>query len=187
MKLDDIAAILDDPAFDRRQALIAQRALLERELEQKRAILALVEKSIRALDGGYAMTKEEMFEVFGDFDVERHEEEAKQRWGNTDAFKESTRRAKQYSKEHWVKIKAEADELLEAFAHAMDSGRDATDIAERHRQHITRWFYECSKKMHSGLAAMYVEDPRFAATYEAKRPGLAAYVRDAVLANELRG
>jgi hypothetical protein len=146
-----------------------------------------VEKTIRARDGGYAMTKQEMFEVFGDFDVQKHEDEARERWGDTDAFKESARRTKQYSREDWQKIKAEGEEILEAFAHAMDSGADAADLAERHRQHISRWFYECSKTMHSNLAKMYVDDPRFAATYEAKRPGLAAFVRDAVLANELRG
>jgi MerR family transcriptional regulator, thiopeptide resistance regulator len=193
LKLDEIAAILNDPAFDRRKALIAQREQLEKDLEHKRAVLALVEKSIRALtgeNGGYAMTKEEMFEVFGDFDVETHEEEARQRWGNTDAFKESTKRAKKYGKEDWQRIKAEGEEILDAFAAAMDGGTpaaDAAEVAERHRQHISRWFYECSKKMHSGLGQMYVDDPRFAATYESKRAGLAAYVRDAILANELRG
>lgn len=189
-KLDDIAAIVNDPNFDRKKALIAQRELLEKQLGHTRSLLQLVEKSIRALDGGYAMTKEEMFEVFGDFDVEKHEEEARHRWGDTDAFKESTRRAKQYTKEDWLKIKAEGEEILEAFATALDRGvpaADAADIAEQHRQHITRWFYACSKQMHSNLGKMYVDDPRFAATYEAKRTGLAAYVRDAVLANELRG
>jgi hypothetical protein len=37
--------------------------------------------------------------------------------------------------------------------------------------------------MHAGLAEMYVADDRFARHYEQRREGLAAYVRDAVLAN----
>ena len=40
--------------------------------------------------------------------------------------------------------------------------------------------------MHAGLGDMYVADERFAATYEAVQPGLAAYVRDAIAANSAR-
>jgi hypothetical protein len=40
--------------------------------------------------------------------------------------------------------------------------------------------------MHTSLGEMYVADPRFTATYEAIRPGLAVYMRDAMLANALR-
>lgn len=37
--------------------------------------------------------------------------------------------------------------------------------------------------MHEGLGEMYVSDPRFTATYDAVRPGLAVYLRDAIRAN----
>ncbi len=57
------------------------------------------------------------------------------------------------------------------------------DLAEEHRQHISRWFYDCSLEIHRGLGDMYVADPRFTSTYEAIAPGLAQYVRDAVHAN----
>jgi hypothetical protein len=40
--------------------------------------------------------------------------------------------------------------------------------------------------MHAGLGEMYVNDPRFAANYDKVRAGLAAYVRDAILANARR-
>jgi DNA-binding transcriptional MerR regulator len=187
-KLEDIVPILADPAFDRRKALITQRAMLEEQLERTRSVLTLVEKTIRALDGEWTMTKEEMFEVFGDFDPTEHEAEAKERWGNTEAYRESTKRAKAYKKEDWKKIKAEAEEIGAAFVEAAAAGLKATDpkviaIAERARLHIDRWFYPCSKEMHANLGRMYVEDPRFTATYEKMRPGLAVYVRDAILAN----
>jgi hypothetical protein len=60
------------------------------------------------------------------------------------------------------------------------------DAAEAHRQHISRWFYECTPQIHAGLGEMYVADPRFTATYEAVEPGLAGYVRDAIRANAAR-
>ena len=62
----------------------------------------------------------------------------------------------------------------------------AMDLAERHRQHITRWFYDCSYEIHRGLGEMYVADPRFAIHYDTVAPGLAVYVRDAILANARR-
>ena len=56
-------------------------------------------------------------------------------------------------------------------------------IAEAHRAHLSRWFYECSPEIHAGLARMYVDDPRFTANIDKAKPGLAVYMRDAILAN----
>ena len=49
----------------------------------------------------------------------------------------------------------------------------AMDAAERHRLLIDTWFYPCSHEMHAQLGRMYVADPRFTATYEKIRPGMA--------------
>ena len=62
----------------------------------------------------------------------------------------------------------------------------AMDLAERHRQHISRWFYDCGYAVHRGLAEMYVADPRFSEAYDRLTPGLSRYVREAVLANAAR-
>ena len=59
----------------------------------------------------------------------------------------------------------------------------AMDIAEAHRQHIGRWFYDCSPAFHRGLAEMYVADPRFTENLDKTAPGLATYMRDAMVAN----
>jgi hypothetical protein len=56
-------------------------------------------------------------------------------------------------------------------------------VAEAHRRHISRWFYDCPPSMHRGLGDMYAADPRFTAHYEQRAAGLAEYVRDAVHAN----
>ena len=60
------------------------------------------------------------------------------------------------------------------------------DLAEEHRQQITRYFYECGYKIHRGLAEMYLTDPRFTKNYEDVAPGLARFVHDAILANAER-
>ena len=141
---------------------------------------------------GMRLTPEEQLEVFGTDKVGGEwAEEAEQRWGDTEAYQQSQQRAATYTKDDWVQIKAEADEGLRAFAAAMAAGVPATDpramdLAEQARQYIGRWFYDCSYAAHRGLAAMYIADPRFTATYDTVAPGMAQYVHDAILANAER-
>jgi len=186
--LENIREVMAAPEFDHAAALREQRRLLEEQGDRLRAMIDAVDAAIAAHEGGYAMSDDEMFEVFGEFDPKQHEAEAEERWGGNEAFQQSAARTKQYRKEDWERIKAEVDAINAAFADAMTAGVPATstgamEIAERHRQHISRWFYDCSPELHRGLGEMYVQDERFTATYEAVRPGLGQYVHDAVVAN----
>ena len=141
---------------------------------------------------GIALTPEEQFEIFGTDKLGEYTEEAKQRWGDTDAWKQSERRTAAYTKEDWITIKGEADANIAGFAEAMRAGEPpagtvAMDLAEAHRQHLSRWFYDCGYEMHRGLAELYVSDPRYLAEYDKIEPGFSGYVHDAILANADRG
>lgn len=115
-------------------------------------------------------------------------DEARQRWGDTAAFRQSQERTDRYTDADWAQIKAESGDLTERLAaalregHAADSAT-AMDLAEEHRLQIHRRFYDCGHDMHRGLGDMYVADARFTATYDAVQPGLAAYLREAIHAN----
>ena len=124
----------------------------------------------------------------GDFDHSPYAAEARERWGETDAYKESARRAKKYGKDEWAQIKAAQEGIEAALADAMASGEAADgerarQLAEQARLQIDRWFYPCSHRMHVGLADMYVADPRFRAHYDERAEGLAEYVAAAIRAN----
>ena len=126
--------------------------------------------------------------MFEDFDPTEYEEEAQERWGQTEAYRESARRDAAYGEPEWSQIRAEAEEIVGDFARAMADGDPADgerprSVAERHRAHLTRWFYPVSTAMHRNLAELYISDPRFAANYDKVADGLAAYVHDAVVAN----
>jgi hypothetical protein len=134
---------------------------------------------------------EEMVEVFGDHDPTRFDAEVEQRWGDTAAFRESRRRTARYTKDDWLACTAEGEAAVQTMAAAMRAGlpassAEAMDGAEAHRRHIDRWFYACSHRMQTGLADMYLADPRFTAAYEERAPGLAQYVHDAIHANAAR-
>jgi MerR family transcriptional regulator, thiopeptide resistance regulator len=185
--LDEIARVLDDPAYDRGTALHQQRDQLERNRARLDRLIAAVDQAITASQEGRTMTPEESLEVFGDFDPSEYEDEAKERWGDTDAYKESARRTKSYTKADWQRIGAESEEINQAFIALMDAGVPATstqarEVAERHRGHITKWFYPCSPEIHAGLGAMYVADPRFTKNIDKARDGLAKYMSEAIAA-----
>ncbi len=189
--LDAIGQMLDAPAYDRRSALAAQRELLRERQERTDRIIRGVDRALTALEEEKQMETTEMFEGLEEFDPSQYEEEAKQRWGDTDAYKESMRRTRRYGKDDWARIRDEGDtvmgrlaELLAGGAHA--AGRAAMDLAEEHRCHIDRWFYPCSHGMHRGLAEMYTADARFMEYFEKRAEGLAAFVQDAIRANEAR-
>lgn len=117
--------------------------------------------------------------------------EAQQRWGHTDAYKESARRAKNYSKADWERFKAESEAITLSLAELMEAGVPSDDpraleAVEQARLQICKWFYDCSRQMHAELGKMYIADPRFTATYDQVRPGLAQYIFEATAANLLR-
>jgi len=189
--LDEIAKLMAG-SHDRTDALTQQRELIAERMIRLEAMLELIDKTLASAQGGIRMTKEEMFEVFGDFDPSEHEEEARGRWGDTDAYKESARRASRYTKEDWQRFRDESEEINGEIASLMDEGvapddSRAMDAVERHRLQIDEWFYPCSHQMHTELGKMYVADPRFTATYEKIRPGMAQYMCDAIAANAERG
>ena len=189
--LEEVATLLDDPSADPAEHLRRQHRLLRDRLERTSAMVAAVEKEMEAQDMGISLTPEEKFELFGESWSPDYEREAEERWGDTEAWARSQRRTTAHTKEDWVQISQEVDDIHGRLADAMragvaaDSAR-AMDVAEEHRQHITRWFYDCPPQMHAGLGRMYVEDERFTATYEALAPGLAQYVSTAVQANAAR-
>ncbi|MGP4049180.1 MerR family transcriptional regulator [Streptomyces sp. 2A115] len=189
--LDEVAALLDDPEADPRAHLRRQHELLTARIEKLQKMAAAVEHAMEARKMGINLTPEEKFEVFGDKDPDEHAEEAERRWGGTEAYAESQRRAAGYTKDDWKRMQAEVaswggryDALMEAGEPA--TGERAMAMAEEHRQHIGQWFYECSYGMHQGLGEMYVSDERFKEFYDSMRPGLAEHLRDAIAANAAR-
>ena len=191
LPLDEIRMALSQPERDREAVLRNQHRQLVIQRRRLDKVIAAVEAAIRAEETGMKLTKEEMFDVFGDFDPTEYAEEVRERWGDTDAYQESTRRTARYGKADWLEIKAESEDIGRRWIDALRSGIDptsdaATDIAEAGRLQIDRRFYTCSHEMHVNLGEMYVADPRFTKTYEDMAPGLAHYVRDAIVANAAR-
>jgi DNA-binding transcriptional MerR regulator len=190
--LDAVIGLLNTPTRDRREILQEQRHLLVTRIKKLEAMVAAVDRAARANEEGRTMDKEDMFEVFGDFDPGEHEAEVQERWGDTETYQESARRTSRYTKEDWKRIQAEGNvinqKLAALFSHGTSpASAESLAAAEEHRMHIDRWFYPCSREMHAGLGEMYVTDPRFTEFWDAIEPDLAPFVRDAFRANAAQG
>ncbi|MDE3722175.1 MerR family transcriptional regulator [Nocardiopsis sp. N85] len=186
--LEEIAELIDDPTADTRAHLRRQHRLVTEHIERLRAVARGLEHLMEADTMQLNITPEERLELFGDFDVDTHAEEAERRWGGSDAYERSRRTVSAYTKEDWKRNQAEAAEISRALAAAMAEGAPAhgeraMDLAELHRAYVTRWFYDCTTEIHRGLGALYVDDERFTATIDAHAEGLSRYLRDAFAAN----
>ena len=187
--LEEISQLLDDgtrPAL--LEHLRRQRSAVVSRLEELAELVTAIDRALEKEMTGVNLTKEEQRELFGDGFSDEYAAEAKDRWGDTDAWRQSQQRTSRYTKADWEEIKAEAEEVNAAFVAALEAGEPATseaamDAAERARLHIHERFYSLSADFHRNLGDMYVSDPRFTKTYEDIRPGLAQYVRDAIHAN----
>ncbi len=188
LPLDRIRQLLDDPEADERDHLRRQHALLGERIDRLQRIRDAVQTTLEAHEMSIDLTPAERLEVFGDHDPAQYEDEVRERWGDTDAYRQSQQRSARYTKDDWKAIRAEQEEIGAAFAQLLRAGAPADgeaamDAAERARLQIDRRFYACSHDMHRRLADMYLADPRFTAHYEDQADGLAQYVHDAIHAN----
>ncbi len=119
--------------------------------------------------------------------MNEHEEEVQERWGDTDAHRESKARTSKYSHADFSLAKVDQEAVTEAFAYAFGNtlaidSSEAQAAVVAHREAISKWFYDCSVEMQKNLALMYVQDQRFKKYYDDRARGLAQYVHDAILA-----
>jgi len=113
------------------------------------------------------------------------ENEVHERWGDTDAYRQSTSKTSKYSKEDFEAAKVDQEAATELFVYAFGNSQPidspkAQEAVRAHRDAITKWFYDCSVEMQKNLALMYIEDPRFKEYYDGRVRGLAQYVHDAI-------
>ena len=179
--LATVKEILMEPDYKRADALAQQRTLLAAQANRLLAMVDAVDRAIRAERTGMRLSKEEMLEVFGDFDPTAHEEEAKERWGESDAYKQSAQRTSRYTP---VAIPRRTG--CKSADGVPDDDPAAMDVAEEHRAHITKWFYDCPKSVHAGLGQMYITDQRFQDNIDKAGAGLAEYMSAAMSANAER-
>jgi DNA-binding transcriptional MerR regulator len=178
--LKDIGPMLMAEGRDRRLAVEQHRELLRLKLAH---LQGLIDLCGRVLDGKDEMSLQEFNQNEVEDMRDQYAEEAKARWGHTDAYRESQRRTKHYTKEDWAAVKAEMDALFSGFAALV--GHDP--VSPEVRRMVVKWrdvigarFYACSDEMLAGLGEMYLADERFQKNLDAYGPGTAQLMSEAM-------
>lgn len=180
--LEDIKRMMHRPDFDVLAALHDQRKLMQLKRSRIDGLIASLTKTITAMQDGKTMSEEEMYDPFKDDDVKQYQNEVKQRWGDSDAYKSSMAKVGKTTKAQMDKLKEDGKAFTKKLADAMDvdpKSATAQALIEEHHKGV-EFFYPCPPAMYRNLGQMYVDDPRFTAYYDKFRPGLAAWVRDGI-------
>lgn len=182
--LADIRRILSDPGFDSRKALLEHRRLLTMERDRLDGLLRLVD---RILKGEQSMSFQEFDSTAIEAARREYAGEAKERWGSTEAWRESEKKTASYGPEDWAKIQLEAEEIFRAFAAEMKMKKPPEDpavqaLVRRRQDFITKWFYTCTDEILAGLGEMYVADERFRKNIDRYGEGLAEFISRAIRA-----
>ncbi len=186
--LEQIREMMMAPTFDGMSALRAHRAKLVEKRAQLEQLIHNVDQSIAAAGGGFEMSDKEKFEGFKREMIAQNEQkygqEARARYGE-DVVARANGRLMNMSKQEMDGQTAMAEEIHALLSKAMDTGDPAGEVARQaaalHGEWLCAYWPEYDPEAHANLARMYVEDERFKQYYDARRPGAAEFLRDAVL------
>ena len=111
--------------------------------------------------------------------------EARERWSNTDAYREHEQKTKNYTKEKWAEANDGLMAIFAEFAACKDSGASADSaeaqaIVAKLQAHITANYYTCIDEILAGLGKMYVADERFKNNIDKYGEGTAEFASEAI-------
>ncbi len=174
--LKSIMEILSSPDYDKQKALDEQKKLLILKKER-------LEKLISAIDS--AKKGQTTMNAFDNTEFENYKNEVKEKWGNTEAYKEYSQKSKGYSKDSFNALGEGLERILEEFAICMNSGatpdsKESQNLVEKLQNYITENFYTCTNEILAGLGQMYVADERFKNNIDKHSVGTAEFVSKAI-------
>lgn len=184
-KLEDIKKILENPKFDIANALKDHKQMILLKRKRLDELLKTIDKTINKVTNKKNMKDKELYGGFTKEEIEKYQEEAKEKWGDTEAYKQSTERVKKMGKDGLNKVLEESGKLTMEIAYTMKKGLapESTEVQKLIARHYDglRAFYEPTKEIYAGLAKMYVEDERFKKNYGDVAQGLAQFMQDGML------
>lgn len=183
--LEKIQMSLDSPGFNNLEALRNHRQVLLKQKKRMSRLIKTVDQTITSMQKGESMTANDLYGGFTKQQMEEYQAEAEQRWGTTDAYKQSVQRTKNWTKAQYKKVFDESSEITLKLSRLMDKSVNDPSVQElvkAHRNNINN-FYDVSDEIYRGLAEMYVADPRFSKNYDDVSPGLSKFISEAMIAS----
>lgn len=179
-ELKKIKEIMENEHYDQAQALMKQRKLLKLKEERIQGIIKLIDAQ---LENKHTVD----LTVFNKKEIENmqneYEKEARERWGSSEAYKQSEKKTKAYTKEDWNKVTEEANTIFKAFAQHVGEPVESNEVQQlvgAWQKHISKYFYDCTLEILEGLGMMYVQDERFMNNIDAHGTGTAKLMSEGI-------
>lgn len=122
----------------------------------------------------------------GDHEMnDKYMNEVRERWGDTEAYKECERRTAKYTADDRNELSAGMDAIMAGFADLKEAGVAPHDEparlqVEKLRRFITDRMYTCTDEILAGLGQMYVADDRFTKNIDRHGEGTAEYISECI-------
>ncbi|MCG7408249.1 MerR family transcriptional regulator [Paenibacillus sp. ACRRX] len=174
--LKRIKEIIDNPSFDREEALRMHRSILLEQRSRLNRMIMTIDKTIQHAKGEIQMADKERFEGF-DFSRNPYEQEARERWGDK-AVDQANAKAADMTKE-------KQDAFNQVYVN-LAAVRHLAPESEEAQTAIKAWYVllnelgNYSLEAFRGLGQMYVADERFTKNIDQFGEGLAQFMCDAM-------
>ena len=174
--LKSIDKILSSPNYDKEKALTEQKKLLLIKKERLERLISAIDRAEKG---------ENVMNVFDNSEFENYKQEVKEKWGETDAYKEHKEKTKDYGKEKWNNLSEKMNDIMAEFSVCMKNGEgpdsdNAQSLVKMLQNHITENYYHCSNEILMGLGQMYIADERFKNNIDKNGEGTAEFIREAI-------
>jgi DNA-binding transcriptional MerR regulator len=183
--LDDIKKIVTSANFDIAQALKEHKTMIMIKKRRIDELLTTIDKTISKVTKLQNMEDKELYEGFSKEELDAWNKEAKERWGDTEQYKQSVGKYESLTKEQKLKMQADGDALMRDMTAAMgeDPASETVQALVQRHYDALRFFYEPNPTMYRNLADMYVGyqgDTRYRAYFEKYDKKLPEFMRDAI-------
>ena len=178
--LSEIKEIMNNPNYDKEEALKKQKELLIQQGQRIDGLIKLIDKRIEG-DNNMSFKEFDMNEI--EENKKKYAKEVKERWGNTRAYEESEKKTSGYNKEKWGDINQETNEIFKAFAklrYCDPGSQEVQELVRAWQKYITDNFYTCTNEILAGLGLMYVQDERFKENLDKNGEGTAKLMAEAI-------
>ena len=172
--LKSIAEILASPNYDKQKALAKQKRLLTLKKARLTRLIAALEQAEK---GEITMSAFDNSEY--EIARQQYEDEAKQRWGGTAAYREWEQKAPASDAAAGLMAVFGEFAAVKAAGHTPDSDT-AQRLVKMLQDYITANFYHCTEDILAGLGQMYVGDERFTNNIDSHGEGTAEFVAEAI-------
>lgn len=183
-QLSDIKQMLMSADFDKVEALLSHKALLEGDLDRVNRLIKTIDKTVAHLRGETMINLEEIFEGFTEEKQKMYEDFLLDSGVDPKQIQVLKDKTKTWTKDQWLENKYQNDALYAELAQAIEHGHAADSahtqaLIQRHYE-LTKIFWTPTRGSYIGLAKMYHSHPDFADFYNQIHPDLLNYLTESM-------